>query len=221
MNEEIKELLAPHLKEDTDVNSLVQQLDDLLLNNSDKDGGIYCVHIKSINGKTIRFKYHDSEDDDFAVIKFGTTENYKRRFSNFGFTYDVIFKIPGSEKFCKSVLCGEKFHRVFFKTAGVPTIKKKFGLKHNPAPTEWRIVSSALVHTLKSTKMSMTTYQAVLKSFTTVWEIDEKELTIEVGNYSVSNKKSFEVATVHDEIEDEIEDEFEDEIDDDLGSDSA
>ncbi len=117
--------------------------------------GFYMVQITAINARTITF---DTEDD-VVLVKFGIAPHgFEQRAKTFGFEYKKIFDIGGTitdevwleddpdglpPNFCKH---NDSFYGRKMK---VSTVKSELNLQGDPGPSEWRLMTRALMEQLR------------------------------------------------------------------------
>lgn len=186
-------------------NEVVPEMDR---NSRETSGGVYMIQIKSIKGRPISFTDNCGRGDRMVLIKFGRADNYKNRFSQFGFEYEEIFKINGDNCMEATLkqLFPPNFKNNFFKGAKVATLKQYFSMPAscNPGFTEWRIMSREFVDDIKHLAMTpnfFCNYKNLLKashSETFIsYEPDDLTFNIDLKDspkfYTINNKHNIQV----------------------------
>jgi hypothetical protein len=180
-------------KDDDDEGTVDSQFDNLmdqlvairLSSGDDKTGGVYGIHITDLNArKSIPFTVtgrrliqpkKQGEVEHFHLIKFGKANDYKERFSQFSFKYDVLFQFDGpttAEKTLSNIMpCN--FYEGFFSddyedgtAAGRNSAKKWLCLTGSPGLGDWRVISASALDRLKtmSPKINAANYRELFEN---------------------------------------------------------
>ncbi|KAJ3345468.1 hypothetical protein HDU83_004062 [Entophlyctis luteolus] len=205
----IMKILQGQLHDDSILNEITEQIKKLFVQ-EDSEGGIYCVHITHMpNNQPVMFSLNEDHDQDFQLIKFGQTQNFKTRFAQFGFKFRTIFKFQAyvdAEKTIKESIPAN-FKTVFFEqNTKVSTVQKDLAFikKQSPGTTEWRIVSKAALERLeglvgnKTINSSNCTYQ-LLSIFNDSLKFEDADVQFKVHNFVRKNMVKFEVYTYSDD----------------------
>ena len=175
-------------EEDKDVDQLVAQITELFITpETNENGGIYFVTITSTPLSDMTFKQIGVRLNPYVMIKFGKTDDFKRRMSAFGFNSETIFKFScdhNTESDIKKAL-PNNFSKCFFQPkTKADTIKKYFGCQTgSPGPTEWRVVTKNAIKKLQSIvalkKVDRKNVISILNQvFNHKIEIDTRQLSI-------------------------------------------
>lgn len=186
---DLRALLEGKLKPGVDVDSLCDGIEQLYIN-EEAHGGIYCL---LITNPTFVYKTGEKEAD-MSLLKFGRTDNYASRYSQFSFKYEVLFEINGDnnmEAWLKENLPAN-VKKEFWPGAAVLTIKGylKLPASSNPAPSEWRIVSNDLVKQIRDLELTSLNYRTkftTMISGITPRDVASQDLTLQWGDYTRKN----------------------------------
>ena len=203
----ITNFLVDKLKDDVDVDTVIERIGRLLLT-SNSSWGLYCLEITSVGpDKLAVHSALDGHDEcDFVLIKFGYTVDYTKRFPQFGFEYTPLFKYTLDSKAEDNLkqAVPANFKNVFWsedKKCKVGTVKLNLTIarKRNPGPTEWRLVTKAAVQKLKQVvadlELTAWNYEEQLKDIfcQAPRKVGRKQLLLRVGNFNRRNMVDFDV----------------------------
>lgn len=193
----VRDIIREVAKDGTDVDEITNRIVNLFVDNTTV-GGIYFLHITHLGGNPVRFFYEEQEDKDFALIKFGRTDKFSARWSQFsGVTFHILWAINadnGMEAALKKLIPAN-FMKIFY-TAKVPTLKTYFKIpkSSNPAPSEWRIMGVELMTKLSECKINNLNYKEKILDLTQErWHFEEGDLEFSVGNHTQKNRNNFSV----------------------------
>lgn len=172
----------------------------------DTAGGVYCLQITHINGHPIQF-YRGNVLTDLVLIKFGRTDNFSRRSTQFSFRFLVIFvrDLPTTAEgdILKNIFC-PNFKTTFYPDSKVATIHSSLKLGGSPGCTEWRVVTESWLTKLRHVAPTLTagnygeTFSNELRRIPTEdLNFSEREISLQVNNYKRNNVHPFKVYNVN------------------------
>lgn len=123
------------------------------------NGGVYCVRITDIS------VVHQAAA--LVLLKFGRTNDYRTRFAQFKFAYEVLFQVDGKntmEEWLHKKLQPNVKRTFWLPKTKVKSMKKDlcFPDSSNPGPTEWVVVSKALYERLCAARLTPENYEQIL-----------------------------------------------------------